>query len=470
MFAATHDDLVGWITQLEDYVSRFSTLSVAGMLSSVWMRGADHLHDEWGLASPLRQTFYLLGILMNSEEPSSPAEFGSDDLKEASQLLTKIYDYYAWQYFHEPDHTNSSFAEWRTQTALAMPVFLDYFNRSRIMSTHEQVCTKIEKYFTRFDDELVSLLGISATEALRVLGWLGEELQTNLDRLTASFGEVEGVRQQFLAVAESDGFEAATELMKSTPVLGITTRFAKGHNSVFVVSKSDVAKQFGPESANAFWKLAVSVRGAEPKIKYPTDRNGAEFRPLFEHAPEQALCPVINSVATGIVASFEEALSGSAHGAKYFRHRDLTLEAQAEEEVLKLFEGQPVVYRAAYEQADSQFEHDLIVFDGRTVLVVESKASRVREPLRDVSKTYVRMRDSFRGSSGIQKAFEQGNRVRSRLLAGEEVALFNKTGNELGTIRGSEVDRCFVICVTAESWGFMATDLSYFLEKEANSP
>jgi hypothetical protein len=467
---STHEDLLGWIASLEERLSRLGTLSVAGMLSSVWMRGVDHLHDEWGLTSPLRQTFYLLGLLMNSVEPVQPDTFSDNDLRETCLLLANIYDYYAWQYFSRPPESDPGFPDWVKQTELAMPVFLDYFNRPRIMGTHEQVCDKIQNYFAPFDIELSQLIGISASDALTILRWVGAELQRTLDQLSTSITEVERVRQEFVKVAESDGFDAATALMQSEPVLEITARFAAGLQSLFVVSKANLSSRFGEAQAEAFWRLAVSVRGAKPKLKYPTDRNTAEVKALFEHAPGQAVCPIINSVATGIIVSLEDSLRESRYAAKFYRHRDLTLEDEAHRELLMLFKTKPTVYRSAFEQPTSQFEHDLIIADGDTVLVVECKASRVREPLRDVSKTYERMRDSFRGDNGIQKAFDQGNRIRKRLLAGEDIDLYSKAGEPLGTVRGSSISRCFIICVTAEAWGFMATDLSYFLEKQTTDP
>jgi len=44
--------------------------------------------------------------------------------------------------------------------------------------------------------------------------------------------------------------------------------------------------------------------------------------------------------------------------------------------------------------------------------VIESKATQQREPLRDPEKAYTRIKDDFKSNAGIQKAYEQAERLR----------------------------------------------------------
>lgn len=48
---------------------------------------------------------------------------------------------------------------------------------------------------------------------------------------------------------------------------------------------------------------------------------------------------------------------------------------------------------------------------GRTVIVVEAKASPPVEPFRDPDRAFVRVRHAFRSDRGIEHAFEQGRRI-----------------------------------------------------------
>jgi len=71
---------------------------------------------------------------------------------------------------------------------------------------------------------------------------------------------------------------------------------------------------------------------------------------------------------------------------------------------------------------------------------------------------------------GIQKAFEQANRLRQRILKEENIILYDRDGNISTTIKGKSVKNAYCICVTADNFGPIATDLSPLLEKQPDDP
>lgn len=88
------------------------------------------------------------------------------------------------------------------------------------------------------------------------------------------------------------------------------------------------------------------------------------------------------------------------------------LEAKAAS-VLKAF--LPVgtaILESACETPSGQLGHDLVILLGEVAFVVESKATQQREPLRDPEKAYTRIKDDFKSNAGIQKAYEQAERLR----------------------------------------------------------
>lgn len=91
------------------------------------------------------------------------------------------------------------------------------------------------------------------------------------------------------------------------------------------------------------------------------------------------------------------------------------------------------------------------------LFVFEAKASPVREPFRDPIRAHERIRGDFRET--IQKAYEQANRVRTRLLNSENVDLYSSTGEHLTTLLASEIDRIYCVCVTSDNFGPVATNL-----------
>ncbi|HEX9276275.1 MAG TPA: hypothetical protein VGA51_07745, partial [Casimicrobiaceae bacterium] len=80
---------------------------------------------------------------------------------------------------------------------------------------------------------------------------------------------------------------------------------------------------------------------------------------------------------------------------------------------------------SVFETHDQHFEHDLLVRVARTAIVVEAKASPPVEPFRDPDKAFVRIRDAFRSSRGIQHAFDQGRRIFRAWKRGDRVQLYD---------------------------------------------
>jgi len=100
-------------------------------------------------------------------------------------------------------------------------------------------------------------------------------------------------------------------------------------------------------------------------------------------------------------------------------------------------------------------------------LVAEAKAAPPTEPFRDPDKAFVRLKRAFRAETGLQKAFEQANRLVSRLNNGERVFLHDADGNQVGLLEPNSARVAIATCVTRDNFGLLATNLSLLLEKDA---
>jgi len=101
-------------------------------------------------------------------------------------------------------------------------------------------------------------------------------------------------------------------------------------------------------------------------------------------------------------------------------------------------------------------------------LIIEAKAAPPVEPFRDPDKAFVRLRDAFRADKGIQKAYEQGNRIVRKLKAGNEVPLYDARGGEVGRLSPDQSKLPVGICVTRDNFGALATNLALLLEKDVS--
>ena len=102
------------------------------------------------------------------------------------------------------------------------------------------------------------------------------------------------------------------------------------------------------------------------------------------------------------------------------------------------------------------------------MFVVEAKAAPLGVPFRDTEKAFTRLRRDFRADGGVQKSYDQANRIRRAVLNGGAVSLYDGKGVLLRQISRVDIDEVFCICVTADDYGALATDLSLLLEKTSD--
>jgi hypothetical protein len=127
------------------------------------------------------------------------------------------------------------------------------------------------------------------------------------------------------------------------------------------------------------------------------------------------------------------------------------------------------VWQGVCETSDAQFEHDVLAQVAGTWLVAGVKAAPVRRSFFDPDRASVRIRDDFRSDRGIQKAYEQGERLRQTLLTSKQFRVFSTDGSVVIDQPGPAKE-VFVICITGEFWGNVAIDLSLLLEKTEDAP
>ena len=117
-----------------------------------------------------------------------------------------------------------------------------------------------------------------------------------------------------------------------------------------------------------------------------------------------------------------------------------------------------------------RYEHDIVALCDDVCLFVEVKSSPPDEPFRDPDRAYTRLRRSFRSDTGIQKAYDQANRLLQSVRSDVDVSLYDKDGNEALQLPASIIERAYCVCVTKDSYGPVATCLSFLLEKDESEP
>ena len=423
----TLESITESIRQIREVIDTCSTESVAGWCMTRLLIG----HQTGpNLSSPAKQIFFLLGLLIESKTPSKARDLSTNEWHYVVTLLENVFATYVGSTFFNPSKLDNQLEDWGKIRQVTGTAFVAYFYQTLLASV-EQVSDRIRAYVTPFDDQLETDFGIAASDALNIAEWIRDTLQKPLDDLH------EGNIEEILKLGK--------------------------------ISRSELVGRYGAKGS-VFWDLFTIGRGEGELLKYPTDTSVAEARPLLRISDEEAMSFNINALFTSILVRTERTLADSATNKRYFRHRDKTIEEQAASAFLNILGDEAEIYRNLYETPDNHHEHDLVIVANDICLFVEIKASPPREPFRDPEKAFIRLRHEFRSDRGIQKAYEQARSLLRAVQTDKELVLYDKRGNSVLILPSGIADNAFCICVTRDSYGPLATYLSWLLEKDQDDP
>lgn len=395
------------------------------------------------LVAPFKQAVFLLGLLMPTKEPQKPKKLSEGRWDLMCRLLQKIFGQYARMFFPQEGEDPQE-ESWALPRSVAMPTFLHYFTSTRVYASVEQLENRLSGLFGHFDDELKTELGLSANHLMIMIQDLTSLLQERMDDVRARY---QSKFYSSLLTATMPEF-----LSHSISLDGLLT-----------VEYNQLEKMWGQESASLFWQTFVSIRGATKEISYLTEISEIEKCPMLQFSEGKAICPMGNALYYAAQIWFEESLLGGTHRDRFLKRRDLFLESRVVKAFRGIFDQNALFFPQEYERDDSSLEHDLVMVNGRSLFLVEAKAGSVREPFRDPDRAYPRILTNFRQT--IQEGYEQARRIRQRLQSHQSVELFDRNGVSIATLKPEDFDDIFCICVTADCFGPLATDLA-LLEKE----
>ena len=423
------------------------------------------------LTSPIKQCYYLLGLLMSTPKPHVERDIEEEDWKKCVDLLQSIYNFYGRMFFPEDGEFKTKSEEWKHNREVVMPVFLHHHNTTRTFSSVEQKIDSITGIFVAHDSILSDRFSISASIALEIAKWIFEEAQRKLDALMDAGVTIK--RGHSLFVERTEGrIQNASVVMKdiqSDPAFQLALEVFHQSDAPWKVHLEEMRAKFGHSAANAFWRHFVSKRGEALEYTYPTELNPAEVKPLLEVSDGVAMCPIHNFIYDALIEQMTQNLTHekqSESAQSFFKHRDKFLELRTEKIMRELFGDSASLFVNVFETSKARFEHDLIVLWNSALFIIEAKASPPAEPFRDPDKAYIRIKRHFKSDKGIQEAYNQSNRLRCRVLKGEDVSLFNADGKRIATIKAQDVEKVYCLCLTADNFGSLGTDLSVLLEKE----
>lgn len=464
-----HTELIEKIDDLKNLVKRFSTSSLLNTVAMELRKQSFPDQENSRLLSPAKQCFYLMGIMQQTEEPSEPQTLDEKSTSKLIDNLNEVFQLYALIFWPSEEEKDDLSEEWHRCREVAMPAFLHYFNTS-LMASVEQVANRINEGLLRFDQEITDHIGLSISSCLDICNVIAQLQQNKLDQLYLDAKKEKELRLGLLHAAANEGWseQRLREETAKSEYSSFIPRFFDQMNNLFSFKPDEL--DYNQEEIERFLRYFSLKRGAGIEFTYITEENPAESRPIIESNDSSYFCPSINALFTSLLNQLETIVLNSEKRDRFLHHRDMLLEKNGEGLFLDLLNEEAIAYSALYETADLHHEHDSIIVSGKNLFLVEAKASPPIEPFRDPEKAYTRIKRHFRSDRGIQKGFEQAERIRSQLAEGHEVGLYDNDSNLVLNLNPDDFDNVFSICLTRDDYGPLATNLNLLLEKSAEAP
>lgn len=444
--------------ELKEILSYYRTDIFLGDLSAMLIN--PQFLVQQGLKSPLREIMYIANLHLTSnpvkkedEKPQYPQNEWDDIVKR----IQRIQEWYIGNILPKDFHIEDETLEKRLVSGQS---FFNYFSQGPL-NYEEQVIERISSYFSPFDDFIIEKFGLTVEEMLSITDWITKIPNKFLASTMNPSKERQSYRE-FAMEMRDKGIIPPLWQKHMPDHLKKQFQFMYDKGKMNTFSRDEIIQNFGEEKAEAYIKNFVLSRNAEEFLYY-TQQNNLEFRSIFLREDSDFQFIKRELLHFNIYNSlFQKLTENAKKREKFFKIRGRELEKKIIE-IFKNHFGDSLEYYESY-YTDKGSEQDLIFFYKKMALIVEVKASKVKEPRRDPLKAFDLIQSNF--EEVIDKGYDQCFRVKEYFIDRENFNIYSdiKLKNCVKKVCPKSYPHCFSLVVSLERFGGIQCDLSQMLE------
>ncbi len=460
------------INALKQRLKNIGTRDLLGMIGlhfiTFFNNGSDFaeqadIFNKTELMSPQKQYTYLAGLLMSTNDESEGMKLDEDisTYNELEQNVQEITMEYITNFLEINDKTPFDAIQ---KNLVTMEAFTSYFDTG-ILRYPEQTINLIKTLYKEFDTEFEELTGLKIDDFIdfyKLICDVFEEamnepanvIKNQMKMLNPYHVDVEKSYQQFISFAKSEG----------------CINFQDAMNNINCIKATTVIERFGKEKGNNLLDI-FGLHRKERNFMYYNGKNPFAEKPLcwvdegetlFIVHPQFVLNAMYDYI-TNILENQENHFSD-----KYKKIKADTVETCFLDLLKNIFGDQASYHTNVCEERGTK-EHDILLEYKNYILLIEVKASKVREPFFNPQKGYIRVKDHFNSDSGIGGAYKQAIVLKKFIENQNDVILYENKNNEF-KINGTSQKTMLPIVFTLNQFGGLAVNTSMILEKEEDQP
>lgn len=465
------------INRLKEKLQYIDTRELLGMIGTKFLTFSSNMQDiaeqsdifnKTDLMSPQKQYIYLAGLLMSTADNSNDTtNYDEDFLVELEKLIQDITFEYIENFIKVDEYIDSKDNEDIKRNLVSMEAFTSFFDTG-ILRYPEQTITLIRKLYSLFDKELNEINGLS-TEDYIAFYQLIEDVYS--DAMGASKQAVTGL-QKFLNSLNPHAKDIEKEFERLMEYAQGASRdeFQEAIEGLNTIRATRVYEVFGNEKGTTLLDIFGLYR-KQREFSFYNEKNPFAESPLCWIGGGESLFIIhphflLNAIFEYITKILENPSNKFAE--KYKKKKAEIVEEMFLNCMKDIF-GDKAKYHTCVCEERGTKEHDILIEFDKYILIAEVKASKVREPLFNPEKAYIRVKDHFNSDTGIGGAYKQAILLKKFIENGNTVELYE---NKIEKFLIQEIRSKIIIPIvlTLNQFGGLAVNTSLLLEREDNQP
>ncbi len=417
------------------------------------------IHPFQGLDSPLRQLTYLASLNLTSD-PALVVRVGEVKTEEWLEMVKYSVAVKAGYYDLLMPKEGDDPVAYHDLYKVAMPVFMDYYGAGSL-NYEEQDIERIDSFFTPFDKEIEKQFGLTTADFISIYNLIDEELFIRLNyplKLVKEYPECKAYwDEQFKNKTNPLDWKYEGE---DSNVIALV-KYESNRGERFTVDEQELSKKYDSNKVRRFLEIFTITR-KESNYLFYTARNPILHQPIYQVKDGRFLIVSAKQLISAVYSLLTEFATKESNGIseRFYSRRGNVLQDKTADLFKRFFKDECFIYNEYTTQPGGSGQDLLVLYKG-LALIIENKAGREPEPMRDVRKSFEKISLGFKKS--IQEGYEQADRVKLLFDNGEVFTIYDKNGKEQYTVDTNKYHNYFSIIVTLSKFRQPQIDISLLL-------
>lgn len=425
-----------------------------------------------GLVSPFRQLFYLFNLNITSDInfiERIPFDF-EKDWPEIVSMLAEMESVHKYEYGELKPFSELLFETMDTEEVfrrrqIGTSTYSAFFHVGPL-HFEEQAIEKVTELYKNFNSELINAFGWNVDDVIAFYNCLDTLFELKKDKAFMiqqknALNKDEFKTKILNALANGNSFEEAMRFASDTPI--DMFEYISNPSIVNIFSLSDLADCSKIFVETALEKLTIT-RSVDENFLFFSQPNQLYKKPIYKLMDGNYMIidhRVLLNAMSGLLQ--EKCFEIIKNKNRITQARDKYLERKVEEIFTDFYKQNRLVkILPSYYLEKGGSERDLLVLAGKTALIIEAKAGKIREPMYDPDKAYNGIWQDFKET--IDYGYIQAYSVKEKLRAKKPFDVYDKKMNVLLNIDPKDIKEIHTIIVTYNKFGHVQSDLQMMLD------